>query len=120
MVAYRAIPPPPSLPPAKPVTTEYFGIKVTDPYRYFEDLSSPVVQNFFKQQGAYTATVLDRLGPAREAIRKRIHYLDNIGVGVFDVNRVDNVYFFQEIKPGWPDARLFVRPEAGGAARMLV
>lgn len=120
MVAYGALPPPPPLPPAKPVTTNYFGVKVTDPYRYFEDLNSPVVQNFFKQQGAYTETVLDRLGPGRQQIRKRIHYLDNIGTGVFDVNRVNDVYFFQEIKPGWPDARLFVRAARGGTARMLV
>jgi prolyl oligopeptidase len=120
MVVYRTIPPPPALPPAKPVTTDYFGVKVTDPYRYFENLSSPVVQNFFKQQGAYTATVLDRLGPARQRIRNRVHYLDNIGTGVFDVNRVESDYFFQEIKPGWPDARLFVRPVAGGTPRLLV
>src|SRR5581483_9542856 len=120
MVAYRALPPPPSLPPAKPVTTNYFGVKVTDPYQYFENIDSPVVQDFLKRQGAYTQTVLDRLGPARQQIRKRIHYLANIGSSVFDVNRVKGVYFFQELKPDWPDARLFVRAVAGGTPRMLV
>jgi prolyl oligopeptidase len=38
----------------KPVTEEYFGTKVTDPYRWLEDLKDPEVQKWFKGQDDYT------------------------------------------------------------------
>jgi Prolyl oligopeptidase, N-terminal beta-propeller domain len=45
-----------SAPPAaavKPVTEEYFGTKVTDPYRWLENLNEPDVQKWFKAQGCW-------------------------------------------------------------------
>lgn len=113
-------PTPPPLPSPSPASNTYFGVTVTDPYRYLENLQSPAVQEFFKEQGAYTARVLAKLDPARRQIFKRIHYLDSIGIGVSDVNRVENVYFFQELKPGWSTSRLFVRKASGGPAKLLV
>ena len=35
------LPAPPSPPPLRPVVDDYFGTKVTDPYRYFEQASAP-------------------------------------------------------------------------------
>jgi len=115
-----ALPTPPPLPSPRPVTETYFGVRVTDPYRYFENPNLPAVQRFYKEQGAYTKRVLEGLGAPRQQIHARIHYLDSILTGVSDVNRVENVYFFQLLKPGWPSSRLFVRAASGGPARLLV
>jgi len=35
----------------KPVTEEYFGTRVTDPYRYMENMKDPEVQKWFKGPG---------------------------------------------------------------------
>jgi hypothetical protein len=44
--------PPPA--PVRPVTDEYFGVKVVDPYRYMEDLKDHQVVAWFKAQDDYT------------------------------------------------------------------
>lgn len=109
----------PPKPAPKPVTDTYFGVKVTDPYRYFEDFKSPIVQRFFRQQNAYTSAVLARI-PARQHVFKLIKYLDNQSVNVDSVNRVGDRYFFEELKPGEPTARVYVRSAAGGTPRLLI
>ena len=57
-------------PPAtqqQPVTDDYFGHKVVDPYRWLEDGSSPETQQWVAEQLAYTRSILDRL-PGRAAV----------------------------------------------------
>src|SRR5215469_17794270 len=56
---------PPST-PIKPVMDEYFGIKLTDPYRYMENLKDPEVVKWFKDQDDYTRAALARI-PGRSA-----------------------------------------------------
>jgi hypothetical protein len=54
-------------PPAtkqQPVTDDYFGHKVVDPYRWLEDGSSPETQQWVAEQLAYTRSVLDKLPAA--------------------------------------------------------
>ena len=46
-------PSPPSA-PVRPVTDIYYGTKVTDPYRYMENLADPEVQSWMKTQNDYT------------------------------------------------------------------
>lgn len=113
-------PTPPPLPPAKPVTETFFGTSVTDPYRYFEDLTDPTVQDFFKSQNDYTRAVLDRLGPAKAQLHDRIAALDNAGTSVANVNRVMRRYFYQMQLPGENTGKLYVREAAGGTARLLI
>ena len=66
-------PPPTAVP--KPVTDTYFGVPVTDPYRYFENPKSEQSQRFFKQQSDYTEAVLARI-PAREKVRQLLRKLE--------------------------------------------
>ncbi len=47
-------PPLPEVAPVKPVIDDYFGIKVSDPYRYMENLGDPAVQRWFKSQADYS------------------------------------------------------------------
>jgi len=47
------------------VTTDYFGTKVVDPYRWIEDgTANPKFLEFLKSQNAYTRSVLDSLRAA--------------------------------------------------------
>jgi Prolyl oligopeptidase, N-terminal beta-propeller domain len=57
----------PPVAPVKPVTTNYYGTKVVDPYRYMENLKDPKVKAWMKAQNDYTRAVLARI-PGREKI----------------------------------------------------
>jgi hypothetical protein len=63
---------PPSSPPVapvKPVTDDYYGTKVVDPYRYMENLKDPEVQTWMKAQNDYTRAVLESI-PGRQRRRE--------------------------------------------------
>ena len=115
-----ALPTPPPLPPAKPVTEDLYGTKVVDPYRYFENMSDPAVQAFFKGQNQYTRAVLDHLGAPREALFARIAQLDNAGVTVSGVDRVRSYVFYEKLKPGENSEKLYMANADGSGERLLV
>ena len=71
------IPKPPATKP-QPVTDDYFGHKVVDPYRWLEDGSSPETQQWVAAQLAYTRSILDKL-PGRDKLHARIEQLLEIG-----------------------------------------
>ena len=67
----------PSSPPkaaVRPVTDDYFGTKVVDPYRYMENLKDPEVQTWFAGQNDYTRAVLANI-PGRAQMLARIQEL---------------------------------------------
>lgn len=57
--------------PVKPVTENYFGTKVTDPYRYMENLKDPQVLTWVRGQGVYTRAVLGSI-PNRTAFLHKV------------------------------------------------
>lgn len=65
----------PPVAPVRPVTDEYFGTRVIDPYRYFENLADPQVQSWIKGQANYAANVLHSI-PGRDALLARIRELE--------------------------------------------
>jgi prolyl oligopeptidase len=65
--------PPPA--PIRPVTDDYHGTKIADPYRYMENLADPQVQAWIRAQGDYAQHVL-RAIPGRDRLAERIAELD--------------------------------------------
>jgi prolyl oligopeptidase len=64
-------------PPAtekKPVSDEFYGIKVTDNYRWLENFEDPAVQKWNTGQNAYSRKYLDS-NPMRPEIEKRLNEL---------------------------------------------
>ena len=57
----------PPVAPVLPVVEEYFGVKVTDPYRYFEDPNNPEVRAWIKGQADYASRALASI-PGRDAL----------------------------------------------------
>ncbi|MBV8423771.1 MAG: prolyl oligopeptidase family serine peptidase [Candidatus Eremiobacteraeota bacterium] len=119
LLAAASLPSPPPAPSPQPVTETYFGVSVTDPYRFFENVKSPELAQFFKDQDAYTSSVLAGI-PMREKLLSRIEYLDNLGTSVGPVDLVVNQYFYEQQKPGEATPRLYVRSAAGGRGRLLI
>jgi prolyl oligopeptidase len=68
----------PQLPttPKKTVSDEYYGIKVTDDYRWLENGGDPGVRKWAQEQTRYTRAFLDKL-PALDSIRKRLKELNS-------------------------------------------
>lgn len=60
----------PPLAPQRPVVDEYFGTKLTDPYRWMEALDTETL-DWMRAQGRYTRATLDSI-PARAAFAKEL------------------------------------------------
>src|SRR5437588_10134678 len=69
-LTYGQRPAPPQT-PQRPVTDEYFGIKVVDPYRWLENWDDPEVRAWTEAQNSYTRAQLDAQ-PFAETVRQRV------------------------------------------------
>ena len=114
-----AAPAAPPVAPVEPVTADYFGTRVTDNYRYFEDLKSPQVQQWMQGQAEYARAVLDSL-PGRKALLERVTVIDKTRVAVFDVQQRGTRYFYQKRRPEDQVARLYYRDGLKGAEHLLL
>lgn len=101
------------------VTDEYFGVKVTDPYRWMEDLKSEESQKWVKAQADYAQNYLERL-PMRDEILKRINEVSSASVAVGDIRQGGNLFFYTRRAPDENDFKLYVREGTGGAERLLI
>src|SRR5262245_42853697 len=57
--------------PKKPITNEYQGVKVEDPYQWLENDNDPEVKSWSDAQNERTRAYLDKL-PNRVAIEKQL------------------------------------------------
>ncbi|HVC00086.1 MAG TPA: prolyl oligopeptidase family serine peptidase [Candidatus Dormibacteraeota bacterium] len=107
--------------PVRPVTNTYFGIKITDPYRYMEDLKSPEVRRWMKAQADYTTAALGRI-PGRKALLADIVKYDNSEPAlVHTVTRMEGPrYFYLKALAGQNIANLYMRQGLGGREKLLV
>ncbi|HEY6291711.1 MAG TPA: prolyl oligopeptidase family serine peptidase [Terriglobia bacterium] len=115
-------PPPPSKPPVapiRPMTDDYFGTKVVDPYRYMENLQDPEVQAWMKAQNDYTRAVLANV-PGREQLLARIRELDQ-AVPFVDAWRLPgDLYLTSKRLPAEDVQKLYLRRGLSGEDQLLV
>jgi prolyl oligopeptidase len=105
--------------PVRPVTEDYFGTKVVDPYRWLENTSDPEVVAWMKAQNDYTRAVLARI-PGRDELLARIKSLDNAGNTVSALQVWGGHYFYYKTEPGSDNHKLFVRDTLTSPERLLV
>ncbi len=112
---------PPPMAAVRPVTDAYFGTKVVDNYRYFEDLKNPEVQQWMKAQADYTHAVLSAL-PGRDALLARLRQLDSAqrAVVVNFWRRPGDRYFYLKRLAGENVTKLYERDGLDGRERLLV
>ncbi len=116
-MSWPSAPPPPT---QLPVTDDYYGQRLVDRYRYFENLADPRVRRFFRVQANYTNAMLARLGPERERLRADVKRLLDAGASVAQINRVGQRIFYLERPVGANDERLMVRDAPGTTPRLLL
>ena len=105
----------------RPVTDDYFGAKVVDPYRWMEQPNGPEFATWLKEQAEYTYATLEAL-PGRAAFLQRVLALGNSAVSVRSVQRAGGSLFYLKAEPGEDNRKLFVRGESSppDAARLLL
>jgi prolyl oligopeptidase len=110
--------PPPA--PVRPVTDDYFGTKITDPYRYMEDLKNLEVAAWMKAQNDYTRALLSRM-PARKELLARIKELDESAAArVSDVRRLPgDLYFYLKRLASEDVSKLYIRRGLDGPERLV-
>lgn len=114
-------PAPPPVAPVRPVTDDYFGIKIVDPYRYMENLQDPQVQAWIKAQADYAHATLERI-PGREQIFDDIHKFANASPArVGSIRRLAGAqYFYLKTLASQNVAKLYMRQGLNGAEKLLV
>ena len=97
---------------------EYFGTRVTDPYRWLEQLDSPEVDAWIAAQNAYSANFVEAL-PDYERIRARLELLWTTERMTIPTVR-DGRYFFEYNDGHAALAKLMVADSLEGEWRMLL
>ncbi|MGA9750613.1 MAG: prolyl oligopeptidase family serine peptidase [Acidobacteriota bacterium] len=89
--------PPPT--PKKPATSTFFGVKVTEDYRWLENWADPAVRAWSEAQNACAAKFLDAL-PYRAEIQGRLDdLLGGASPSYFDLREVHGVLFAMKRQP---------------------
>ncbi len=107
-------------PVSKTVThvDDYSGTKVTDAYRWLEELDSPETNAWVAAQNALTDSVVDQL-PERARIRQRLKELWNYPRQSLPFKEA-NWYFYTKNDGLQNQSPLFVRDGLQGAERLLI
>jgi prolyl oligopeptidase len=110
----------PDLALARPVVDEYFGTKITDPYRYMENLQDTVVQKWVKRQAEYSRNILNSI-PGRQKLINMMLNLDKrkttliTSLNITDGDR----YFYLKTTPEDETGKLFFRDGFEGKEVLL-
>lgn len=108
----------PPVAPVRPVSDQYFGTSVVDPYRWMEDRSSPEFISYMMAEGTYARAVLDRI-PGRLKLQERVAAHTGGGVLVNNVQTAGGRIFFLRRSPSENTFKLFVR-EPPAADRLVI
>ena len=109
----------PPIAPVREVMDDYFGTKVSDPYRWLENTKDPEVTAWMKAQNDYARKILASI-PGRDQLRDRIKALDNAGSVVSGLQVWGGRYFYFKIEPGSDNRKLFMRDSIAAIERLLV
>ncbi|MDR6525595.1 prolyl oligopeptidase [Chryseobacterium rhizosphaerae] len=109
-----------TLAPSKPVTDEYFGIKIVDDYRNLEDLENPNTTNWMKSQTDYTNSVLSQIPKRKFYLEKRLEFDKRQGYSISNLNITNNDKYFYLKKSGNEKvAKLYYREGFLGKEELL-
>jgi prolyl oligopeptidase len=109
----------PPVAPVRPVVDDYFGTRVTDPYRWMEDRHSAEFLDWAKKENDYTRTVLASI-PNRDKLLKRIEELDSGGTLVYSVQAASGIVVYLKRGPADNVFKLYLRKGLNGTETLLL
>ena len=110
----------PPVAPVRNVTDTYFGVSVTDPYRYMENMKDPEVAAWMKAQADDTRATLDRI-PQREQVLKEVTAFGDAATARVSSVQIagDKVYYLKR-RADENIPKLYTRDGFAGNERLLV
>lgn len=105
--------------PVRPVSEDYFGTTVTDPYRYMENLNDSDVQSWLRAQNDYALAVLASISGRRQLL-SRIRELDQSVSQVQAGLLPGDIYLLLKMQSGESTPKLYIRHGLKGQDRLLL
>lgn len=106
--------------PQHPVVDDYFGTKITDSYRWLEDMNNPEVQKWFKEQAEYSNTVIKKI-PGRDALFNRMKEIQALGGDSYGyVKQYGENYYYTKNKKEESIEKLYFRKGINGTEILLL
>lgn len=106
--------------PERPVVDDYFGTKITDSYRWLEDLNSTEVQKWFKDESDFTNSVIKKI-PGRDALFNRMKEIQALGGDSYvSIKQAGNNYYYTKNKKGESIEKLYYCKGKKGAEILLI
>ncbi|MBT8295452.1 MAG: prolyl oligopeptidase family serine peptidase [Gramella sp.] len=105
----------------KPVTDNYHGTELEDPYRYMENLDDPEVINWMKSNTNYAESVLNAI-PGKKEMIKKIEEMDSRTASrISSLSITDNdMYYYLKTRPQDQTGKLFFRKGYDGKESLLL
>ena len=111
--------PAPPVAPVRPVTDNYFGTKVVDPYRWMEDRHAPEFLAWARAENDYARATLAAI-PNRAKLLQRIVALDGATTLVTGMQLAPGILVYEKRRPGDDVYKLYVRSVVSNAETLLL
>lgn len=110
----------PPVAPVRPVVDDYFGTKVTDPYRWMEDMKNLELLTWMKAQADYSRSVLDAIPGQKQLLDQHLELDATTTEKVSNVDRrPGDQYFYLKQRASELTPKLYVREGLTGAEKLL-
>lgn len=110
----------PALPPVVPVVNEYWGIELTDPYQYMENMEDSIAKNWMIANADYARSILDGISGRSGIIEKFKEFDERRSDQVSNLTILDNDrYFYLKTTPEDEAGKLFTREGFDGEEKLL-
>lgn len=103
----------------RPVTDVYFGTKVTDNYRWLEDLKDPDVQAWLKAQSDYTNSILASVKGSQTILSELKASHTQISPEFVPIGKTAGRYFYGKLLPGEQVQKIYFRNGINGKEVLL-
>lgn len=102
-----------------PVVDNYFGTKITDNYRWLEDLNDTTVKTWIKAQADFSSNMLDKI-TGKDILLKRMKEFQQMSGDIFGkIVQVGNTYFYAKTAKGENLSKLYTRSLPSGKEKLL-
>jgi prolyl oligopeptidase len=105
--------------PKKTIVDNYFGMQVSDNYRWLENTKDSTVQKWFKAQADYTNSVIDKI-QGRDSLIKTLKYYDSLEpFKIRGIIKKGGRYFYKKTLPAENVGKLYYRTGENGKEILL-